>query len=415
MTPAVVLSSHAMGLAVIRALGMMGVPVTSVYYGDSDMGFVSKYVTQQIRAPHPERQEREFISLLARHADPARRAVLIPADDATLMTVSKHKDLLESYYVVACTGASISEKFIDKKYTYELAAQIGIPAPKTLVPQSIEDVERCSTILGFPCLVKPRRSHQYFEVFKRKMVRVNTLDQMITEYLKALASGNEVMLQELIPGSDSEGANYNCFVWNEQPLVEFTARKLRLAPPGFGVPRVVVSKAIPEIIEPGRKLLRALGFHGYSCTEFKRDARDGVYKLMEVNGRHNRSGLLALRCGVNFPWIEYQHLLGQAVQLPSRFPEGVYWIDEFKDVTYSIQFAREERYSISDYVRPYLKPHIFAVYSLADPKPFFKRCIDLGRVALGKLAISPGSLWGISRPRSPRLPSPVETKPNEIA
>ncbi len=32
---------------------------------------------------------------------------------------------------------------------------------------------------------------------------------------------------------------------------------------------------------------------------------------MEMNGRHNRSGLLAVKCGINFPWIEYQGLINQ--------------------------------------------------------------------------------------------------------
>ena len=29
----------------------------------------------------------------------------------------------------------------------------------------------------------------------------------------------------------------------------------------------------------------------------KRDARDGRYKLLEINARHNMSSLLAVRCG----------------------------------------------------------------------------------------------------------------------
>ena len=60
VTPAVVLSSHVIGLAVIRALGMMGVRVTSLYYQDTDMGYVSRYVDKRVRAPHPEREEQAF-------------------------------------------------------------------------------------------------------------------------------------------------------------------------------------------------------------------------------------------------------------------------------------------------------------------------------------------------------------------
>lgn len=389
MVPAVVLSSQAIGLVVIRALGRMGVPVTAVQYKSNQMGVVSKYVKKRIRAPHPEGDEQGFLCVLLENADPLCRAVLIPTDDATLSVVSRHKRLLESYYIVASADESITEKFINKKHTYEIAERIGVPAPKTVVPHSVEDVERYSAAVEFPCLIKPCHGHRYFELFGKKMAKVDTIDEMIVEYEKASESGNEVMIQELIPGNDTAGANYNSFFWNNEPFVEFTAEKVRLSPPAFGFPRVVVSKDIPEIIEPGRRILRAMGFYGYSCIEFKRDARDGVYKLMEVNGRHNRSGLLALHCGINFPWIEYQHHLGGSLQHPPHAQEGVYWIDDFKDLLHNIRFAKEERYTLSEYVRPYLQPHIFATYSVDDPMPFLKRCIDLGKRAFAELLCRP--------------------------
>lgn len=386
MTPAVVLSSHTAGLAVIRALGMMGVPITAVSYETRDMGCVSKYVTTHVRAPHPERDEEAFLRVLLKHGAPSPRPLLIPADDATLSTVSKHKQSLESRFVVACADAAITEKFITKKYTYQIAGSAGVRIPKTRVPRSVEDVERYAADIEFPCVVKPCQSHRYVELFKRKMAKVNNAHEMVAEYMRADAAGIEVMIQELIPGGDRHGANYNSFYWNGEPLVEFTAAKVRLSPPAFGVPRVVVSKNIPEVVELGRRVLQAIGFSGYSCVEFKRDPRNGAYVLMEVNGRHNRSGLLALRCGINFPWIEYQHLLGGGFQRPQPAPEGIYWIDEFKDIVESIQCARQERFSLRDYVRPYLSPHVFATCSPADPKPFLKRCGDIAKMGGAELA-----------------------------
>jgi hypothetical protein len=40
--PAVVLSTHNTGLAVIRALGENGVPIIAVHYQNRDMGYVSR-------------------------------------------------------------------------------------------------------------------------------------------------------------------------------------------------------------------------------------------------------------------------------------------------------------------------------------------------------------------------------------
>ena len=102
MIPAVILSSFTMGLGVIRALGTMGVPIIVVHYDDRDMGYVSKYVTEHILAPHPEHSEEAFLDLLVELGNRLKGGVLIPTSDATLATVSRHKDELSQYYIVAC-------------------------------------------------------------------------------------------------------------------------------------------------------------------------------------------------------------------------------------------------------------------------------------------------------------------------
>lgn len=375
--PAIVLSSHVIGLGVIRALGSNGVPVVAVYYEKNDMGYTSRYVSEKIFAPHPEKYEAQFINLLKDCAARFRGSLLIPADDATLSTVSRHKSLLENYYTVACTEWGITKRFIDKKYTYALAETIGVPAPKTIVPASMEDVEKYGRDIQYPCIVKPCQSHLYFELFRKKMTQVENLSQMREVYKEAVNAGVDVMLQELIPGDDTQGVNYNSYFWDGEPLAEFTAEKVRLSPPKFGVPRVVISKDIPEIIEPGREIIRALGYYGYSCTEFKRDIRDGIYKFMEVNGRHNRSGILSTHCGMNFPWIEYNHLIREKLPTVNVYRKNIYWIDEFNDAAHSAKYWKEERYSLFQYIKPYIKPHVFAVFALKDPMPFFKRIFNI--------------------------------------
>lgn len=382
LKPAIVLSTHTMGLGVIRALGIMGVPVIAVYYDDSDMGYVSKYVEESIYAPHPEKFKDQFVDLLIENASRFDGSLLIPADDATLVTVSRQKSRLERYYTVACTEWEVTKKFIDKKHTYALADAIGVPAPRTMVPQSIEDVERYHQMIQYPCLVKPSQGHRYFDLFRQKMVRVDNLDQLLAAFEQAAHFGLEVMFQELIPGDDSHGVNYNSYFWDGVPLVEFTAQQVRNAPPEFGSPRVVVSKHIPEVIEPGRKILQAMGFYGYSCTEFKKDPRDGVYKLMEVNGRHNRSLLLAVHCGMNFPWLQYRHLVQGELPSVHGYRTGVFWIDLTRDVSHSIMYRGKEKGKEISYVQPYLKPHIFAIFDLTDPRPFIQRCKDLAKKAV---------------------------------
>jgi len=383
--PAIVLSTHTMGLGVIRAIGSLGIPVVAIHYDDEDMGCVSKYVKESLPAPHPEKYERQFLNLLVESAARFGGGLLIPASDATLATVSRHKDLLQQYYRVASPEWEITKQFIDKRNTYALADAIGMPAPKTVIAKTLTDVERYGQTLRYPCLVKPSHSHRYYALFRQKMVKVENSDQLLSTYKQATDAGFEVMIQEFIPGDDSLGANYNSYFWDGQPLVEFTAQKIRSAPPELGSPRVAMSKHIPEVIEAGRRILQAMGFYGYSCTEFKKDARDGVYKLIEVNGRHNLSSLLAVRCGINFPYIHYKHLIHGELPSPYDYQTGIYWIDLTRDVAYGLKHLNKERYTLTQHIQPYLQPHIFAILDWKDPKPFARRMLTIFRRLLKRL------------------------------
>jgi len=383
---AIVLAAHNIGLGVARALGKHSIGVIAVYYQKRDMGYVSKYVQERVRAPHPETAEAEFVDLLIDLAKRHGNCVLFPTDDATLVTVSRHRDRLAEHHTVACAPWSTIRQLIDKKYTYELAESLGIPAPRTRVPQNAGQARDYAERAAYPCLVKPCQSHQYFERFRKKLVKVDNATELMTAYQEAAEAGMEVMLQEFIPGEDTDGVNYNSYYCDGAAAVEFTARKVRLSPPESGVPAVVVSADVPEVVEPARKLLEALRFTGYSCTEFKKDSRDGVYKLMEINPRHNRSLRLAIACGINFPLLEYRHLVEDHIPSAVPYRKGFYWIDLAKDVAACGPYWKRGRFSLTRQLGPYLKPHTFATLDLRDPMPFVKRCLDVLGMACGAVA-----------------------------
>ncbi len=205
LRPAVVLATHTMGLGVIRALGRMGVPIVAVYYDRKDMGYTSRYVREKVEAPHPETEEMAFLDLLMRLGRRFSGSVLFPVSDETLKMVSRFKGVLEEDFIVACPDWKITQKIIEKRFTYALADQIGVPAPKTLLPDSLEAVERYSREASYPCLVKPVESHVYFARFHTKMVKARNAAELITAYRQAAAAGLSVVLQELIPGGDATG------------------------------------------------------------------------------------------------------------------------------------------------------------------------------------------------------------------
>jgi D-aspartate ligase len=373
MTPAIVLSGHTAALGIVRSLGRLGVPVVLVHYGDHDFAGLSRYVSLNLHAPHPEYSEDEFIIFLLDLGNRFPAAVLFPATDECLVAVSRHIMKLEKHFRIACNCWDITRRIIDKQFTYTLAQNCGIPIPQTIVPKTIDEARAGGNTIGFPCLVKPCQGHLYTEHFGRKMIQVNTLGQLEDAFTQSIQLGLEVMLQEYIPGEDSDVVNYNSYVVDGKVLVEFTAVHVRNGPPWSGSPRVVVSRNIPGVIESGQHILRELGYNGFSCIEFKFDVRDGQFKLLDINGRHNLSTLLAVRCGINFPWMQYKHIGEGILPQSTEYQKEVYWIDVIRDFGYTWKYLLLERHSFMDYIRPYFQPHIFAIFDRHDIRPFLRR------------------------------------------
>jgi len=371
--PAYVIGGHPAGLAVVRALGQAGIPVAAVSSSPEEHAWRSRYSRWRVRAPDPDTDEQGFIAALLNLADELGEGVIIPTTDESLEAVARHRAELARRHTVASPSSSVARRFLDKSQTYAIATEVGVAAPETLSPTSERDLEISGDGLSFPCLIKPRESYRYSRAFGVKMKTVRSQVELRTAWTEATNAGIETMIQELIPGAESAGVNYNAYIVDGRPVAEVTARKLRQSPRDYGFPSAVVSSPVREVIEPGRSILRGLGVSGFANVEFKQDSRDGTYKLMEVNGRPNMSGWLSIRCGVNFPLLTYRHLLGQELPAGRRPESGVYWVHE---VSYPKTIAaglRSGEPSLAENLKPYLYPHVFATLSARDPAVFFGR------------------------------------------
>jgi D-aspartate ligase len=383
MPPAIVLGGYVAGLGVIRALAAMGIPTVVVWSVEQEVARVSADAGIRVEAPDPDHAEEDYVEVLLELAERTGGGLVVPTTDATVGVVARHKEPLERHYDVACVDWEIAQCFLDKGPTYELARRLGIGIPRTLEFDSPDEIEAARTEFVYPCVIKPRHSHRYFQRFGSKMALAQTYDQLIDAWTKANELGLEVLVQEFVPGDDTHGVNYNAYYWDGRPVAECTAQKLRLSPPRIGFPRAVVSREIPEVIEPGRRLLQGMGFYGFANVEFKKDARDGTYKLMEVNGRYNNSGLLSVRAGVNFPWIMYRHLVeGELPPSGLAQENGIYWIAVPSDPVRGIRQLSHRRALQRHYLRPYLRPHVFDILDRRDLRPFLAKLAGAFRARL---------------------------------
>jgi len=90
---------------------------------------------------------------------------------------------------------------------------------------------------------------------------------------------------------------------------------------------------------------------------------------------------LAVRCGLNFPWLQYRHLIHGELPTQHRYRTGIYWISLDRDIGYGIKYRRKEKYSLIQHLRPYIRPHVFDLLDWKDMRPFMQRCLNVMKSA----------------------------------
>jgi D-aspartate ligase len=289
------------GLAAIRSLGRAGIEVHAVDHRPSALGFRSRYA-KPVLSPDPQ-DEGAFVSFLA-ELDLDERAPIFPTHDEPLNAIARAGDRLGERYLFPFPRWEVLSPIQSKRSQLEAAERAGIAVPRWAATTSAADE------LGYPVLVKPSSTEGFKRRFGRQAFRCETSAEV--ERAFAEAAEYEPLVQELIPGGDEELYTLGSYLAADgEPLGLFCGRKLRQTPPGVGTCRVGEAVWVEEVVDQGLRFLRELGHTGLSQVEFKRDPRDGAYRLMEVNPRLWQWHGLAAACGVDLPRIAYEDFTGE--------------------------------------------------------------------------------------------------------
>ncbi len=372
MNTVIVIGCFVPGLAVIRALANKGLHIIAMTYSKNDIAHLSRYVSEVVQVPHPEKEPQRFLDCLLSNGERWQGALILETADHIAFVLSKHKSELSKYYRIVTPDWEVLQKFLEKEMTYALAEQCGVPYPKGYAVDSMTDLSSHPDI-PFPCILKPIRSFDFVNRFQVKTFVVNDPEELSDKFQLCVDAGFPMLLQEIIPGPDDNLFKLHGYINSQGRMVsKFFYRKLRQSPPGFGVMRVGIStETNPQVARLSQQLLMHADYRGYFNTEFKKDPRDDTLKLMEVNCRMPRGGLLPTAAGVNYPWIIYLDLVRNQQIDVTDYKIGTYWIELYTDLSNSIFHHSEEDISLSEYIRPYLARHkAFAELDFHDLRPF---------------------------------------------
>jgi D-aspartate ligase len=165
-----------------------------------------------------------------------------------------------------------------------------------------------------------------------------------------------------------------------------TKQKLRQEPTLYGDGSYQRTVDVPRVAELSRAFLKALDYRGVGSVEFKYDARDDSFRLMELNPRAESGNQLAVAAGVDLPYISYAYHVDGAVP-PWEQQWDVHWIHELRDLKTLLRESRTLAAAAREWIRSVRRADTFALGAWDDPVPllsaFAQSGFDKGARALG--------------------------------
>jgi predicted ATP-grasp superfamily ATP-dependent carboligase len=245
-----------------------------------------------------------------------------------------------------------------------------IPIPKTIFPRGIYELNDLLETLKFPVALKLVAPLSFQE--KKLKVIAYSRKELLQRYKEfcSFVKPPEIMIDEYIPGPCELQYSFGSFFKQKEPIGIFVGRKLRQRPIDFGTGTLCDSIWVPEVVDLGIRLLKAVNYYGVSEIEFKKDPRDNKFKLIEINTRLWGFHGLAKRCGVNFAYMLYRDALGEEIQQIEKFKENIKWIHIYTDLLATYMEMKNGDFVLKKYLQSVKGKKDFAVLSLRDPFPF---------------------------------------------
>lgn len=358
------------GLGIARSLGRNGVPVC-VLDDEPSISRYSRYATHavKVRNLRDESKTIETLMTIGRRLN-LKGWVLYATRDETVAALSRYRETLSEWFRVPTPEWESIRWAWDKRNTYRMSMELGIPAPKTWFPQDVEQVREINA--KFPVVLKPAIKEHFVYTAKAKAWRADNREELIRRFEEAAAfvPPGEMMIQDLIPGGSS-AQQYGCCVFFKEGKAVGTmvTHYVRSHPPDFGrCSTYVESVELPELEEMSRRFLHKIGYYGLAEVEFRLDPRDGEYKLLDVNARTWGYHSIGVAAGVDFPYMLFQDQLGNPVA-PARGKPGVNWIRWVTDLPVGVHGFLIRRWGLLEYLRSIRRADTEAVFSLRDPLP----------------------------------------------
>ncbi|HWC72392.1 MAG TPA: ATP-grasp domain-containing protein [Gemmatimonadales bacterium] len=389
----------------VRSLGRRGLQVAAAGTSRNLPAFASRWCARRFVFPTDETSD-DYFGRLEEWLDESGAQTLIASHDGTIELLRQQRARLEPRVRLALAPEPALAVAINKERTEEVARRLGIPVPREVLVREAADLPAALKEIGLPAVIKPCESWlaNSHERLRAAPVLVVSAAEAARAVERVTRFGMSVLFQQLLSGR-REAVSF--LYANGQMYARFAQLAARTHPPLGGASVLRQSIAIPR--DTGRyaeALVRDINLEGYSEVEFRRGA-DGVPYLMEINPRLSASVEVAVRAGVDFPFLLYQWASGSPITQQNGYRIGGWMRYLGGDIETTVDSLQQRGRpgisppvkTIMDFGVSFLKPMGYDYFDWEDPLPAvraasgfvrttFKRLgSHMRRVVLGKAAL----------------------------
>jgi predicted ATP-grasp superfamily ATP-dependent carboligase len=333
-----------------------------------------------------------YLSCLERILERAQVDVVVASADATVALVREHRGRIERHAPVALARGPALDVAVNKERTLAVATGLGVDVPRAVAVGAPGDAPAAVRAIGLPAVVKPVKSWVRGNGwgFRLTSQLVTTPDEACRAVEALTRYGSTALFQQFLPGRCEA---VSLLYARGTMYARFAQWAKRMEPPLGGTSVWRQSIAVPaDIGSQAERLVREIDLEGYSEVEFRRDTAGRPY-LMEINPRLSASVEVAVRAGVDFPYLLYQWASGRQIDRVVGYRTG-YWMRYLAgDLRTTAAAVRQHgrpgvlgpATAIREFLTAFCVPAGYDYLNWTDPLPACVAVAGFARYAVGRL------------------------------
>ena len=284
--------------------------VTSYAIGKKALGATSDSKIVKVAVVEPDLEDDAvFVKTLVKFAEEhqnGKKLLLVPCGDNYIKLLVRNQEALRPYYVFTCIDEPLLMRLSIKESFYQVCTEHGFEFPKTTTCNA-ENYKTVELPFDFPCIIKPSNSVAYWNCtfpHKKKVFLANNKEEFdaILNAIYGSSYQDHLILQEYIPGPDSQMRVMNCYCGKDKKVKLISLGHALLeeqSPEGIGSYAAIINTVDRELSAQMKDFLEDIGYTGFANFDMTLDPRDGKYKLFEMNLRQGRSSFFVTAAGYN--------------------------------------------------------------------------------------------------------------------